>query len=311
MIRRASVPNLLPWARRLYGEHSPRRRFERLLWRRQFVALALARAAATSALRDLDPKDPISWSFAGFSQNAEDGITDYLTSRIGRPNGYFVEIGAADGCENNTAWLAIAKRYSGLMVEGDPAASAVCRQLISGPGGLNTRVESRCLTVTRENAGEILRHAVHRNPDFFSIDIDGNDYHVVAALMEMGLRPRVCAVEYNSAFGPTRCLTIEYRPDHAVNFQDVHGSLYYGVSINGWRNFFAAHGYRFVTVETSGTNAFFVDGSEFDDAFTGALRGREFEENARQRMRTGLGWEGQFELIADRPLVRLPGDGPS
>jgi len=305
----ARIPSPLPPARRAYARHSRRWRFERLLWRRQVVAIALARAAASSSLRELDPTDPLSWSFTGFSQNGEDGIIDYLTRRISEPNQYFVEIGASDGMENNTAWLAIAKRYGGVMVEGNEAASTACHQLISGPGGLNIRVESIRLLVTRENAPALLRTALHRNPDVFSIDIDGNDFYVVAALLEAGLRPRICAVEYNSAFGPTRCLTIEYSAEHAVDFDDVRGSLYYGVSINAWRHFFASHGYRFVTVEASGTNAFFVDASEFDEDFTSALRGLDFQENEWQRMRTGLGWEGQFELIANRPLVRLAGDG--
>ncbi len=302
------MPNPLPWARQTYGRHARRRRFETLLWRRQFVAIALARAAATSPLRELDPSDPLSWSFTGFSQNGEDGIIDYLTARIENPNQYFVEIGAADGMECNSAWLAVAKRYGGLMVDADAAASAACRQLISGSGGLNIRVASLCLSVTRENAPELLRHALHSNPDVFSIDIDGNDYHVVAALLVAGLRPRVCVVEYNSAFGPTRCLTIEYSAGHETDFEDVHASLYYGVSINGWRRLFESHRYRFVTVEASGTNAFFVDGSAFDEEFTSELRGRDFQENAWQRMRTGLGWAEQFALIADRPLVRLDGD---
>jgi len=90
----------------------------------------------------LDHTDPISWSFSGFSQNGEDGIIDYLASRLRNPNYYFVEIGAADGLENNTSWLAIARRYSGLMLEADPDAAAVCQQMISGPGGLkHTRGE--------------------------------------------------------------------------------------------------------------------------------------------------------------------------
>jgi len=304
----ARLSNPLPRARDALARRSRRRRFERLLWRRQFVEIALARAAATSSLRDLDPTDPLSWSFSGCSQNEEDGIIDYLTRRIREPNRYFVEIGASDGMENNAAWLAIARRYGGLMVEGDAASSIASHQLISGPGGLNIRVESLQLFVTRENATEIVRRSLHPNPDVFSIDIDGNDYYVMEAVLQAGFRPRICAVEYNSAFGPTECVTIEYSEAHAVDFDDVGGSLYYGVSINGWRHFFASHGYRFVTVEASGINAFFVDASEFDEEFTSALRGLEFQENGWQRMRTRLGWEEQFELIADRPLVRLDCD---
>jgi len=301
----ARVPNPLPWARDVYAQRSRRRRFERMLWRRQFVAIALARAAATSSLRDLDPTDPLSWSFSGFSQNKEDGIIDYLASRLRRPNRYFIEIGAADGLECNTAWLAVAKRWSGLMVEGDPNASAWCQRMISGDGGLNIGVESACLWVTRENAPEIVRRCVHPDPDVFSIDIDGNDYYVLAALLEAGLRPKICVVEYNSAFGPTRCLTVEYDAERRIDFDDIAGSLYYGVSIAGWRHFFETHGYEFVTVEESGVNACFIDRAEFDDTFVSSLRGRQFEENAWQMMRLGCGWEHQLEMIERSRLVQL------
>ena len=265
----------------------------------------MSRAAATSSLRELDPTDPISWSFSGFSQNGEDGIIDYLASRLRNPNYYFVEIGAADGLENNTSWLAIARRYSGLMLEADPDAAAVCQQMISGRGGLNIRVESVCARVTRENAPAIGRRALFRDADVYSIDIDGNDYHVTEALLNAGFRPKICVVEYNSAFGPARSMTVQYRSDHAIDFDDTVGSLYYGASITGWRSLFVKNGYVFVTVEPSGTNAFFIDPAEFEPNFVKGLKGLAFQENLWQLMRLRVGWREQFELIEDREFVEV------
>ena len=37
------------------------------------IASALSRAAATATIRSIDPTDPASWEFAGFSQHGEDG----------------------------------------------------------------------------------------------------------------------------------------------------------------------------------------------------------------------------------------------
>src|SRR5882672_476960 len=71
------------------------------------VNIALSRAAATSAQRTIDPTNPISWEFCGFSQNQEDGIIDYLCRHLKRSNRYFVEIGSHSGIENNTMWLAV------------------------------------------------------------------------------------------------------------------------------------------------------------------------------------------------------------
>jgi len=42
----------------------------------QQITLALARGGAPSSLRNIDPFNPGSWEFCGFSQNGEDGIID-------------------------------------------------------------------------------------------------------------------------------------------------------------------------------------------------------------------------------------------
>jgi len=89
-----------------------------LLAIRSRVEMCLARAAATAAVRSIDRLDPETWEFSGFSQHGEVGIIDYLSSKMESRNAFFVEIGAADGLENCTAWLAVAQSYGGLMVEG-------------------------------------------------------------------------------------------------------------------------------------------------------------------------------------------------
>lgn len=279
--------------------------WEDLSWfsiRRQRVSMSLARGAATSSLRQIDPANPLSWGFCAFSQNNEDGITDYLTRQIKRPNRYFIEIGAADGLENNTAWLAIALRHSGLMIEGNQAYSAVCQQMISGPGGLNNHVESICMFVTKESIDQLGRKAIFNNPDFFSVDIDGNDYYIAQTIMDYGFRPKIFVVEYNSAFGPTESRTIKYKDDFTV---DQEQFLYYGVSITGWKNFFKRYGYQFVTVEENGVNAFFIDPGEFDDEFVKKLKGLDYGENVYQMRRLKVSWEKQYEMIKNLDFVEI------
>src|SRR5512141_2082867 len=106
-------------------------RFLRSLRSLQRINIALARGGAMSAARQIDLSNPATWEFAGFSQNGEDGIIDVLTSHITNPNRYFVEIGASDGLENNTSWLAVGRRYGGLWIEGDPTASAHCSEIFA------------------------------------------------------------------------------------------------------------------------------------------------------------------------------------
>jgi hypothetical protein len=274
----------------------------KLLRSTQRVNLALARGAAASALRQLDPTDPATWEFCGFSQNGEDGVIDYLSRRVKAPNRYFIEIGGSDAIENNTSWLAIARKYSGMMVEGDRETALRAEELISF---LNLPLV-RCVNMfaARDSAAEIKKLAVHADPDVLSLDIDGNDYHVASALLDAGLRPKIWVAEYNAAYGPSRSLTIAYREDFRVQAAD--SELYFGVSLAGWKRFFAGRGYRFIGVDANGVNAFFVDPAAFEPGFLAGLKVREFQENPYQLLRFRAPWNDRFALIADRPFVEIP-----
>lgn len=265
------------------------------------VSIALARAAATSALRQIDPQRPSTWEFSGFSQNGEDGIIDYLCTCLSRADRYFIEIGAANGLENNTSWLAIGRRYSGLMIDGDSGKVAECQQTLAR---LNWALQFATLMITRDNVAEVDRLALRRNPDVFSLDIDGVDYYVADALLQIGFRPKIFVVEYNSAFGPERSVTVPYK--EAFNRHREHPSGYYfGVSVTALRRLFDRYGYRFVTVDANGVNAFFVDPAEFDRAFVDAIRGVPYRENIVQRRESRGDWSAQFDQIHHLPLVEI------
>jgi hypothetical protein len=263
------------------------------------IGMALSRGALNIASRDLDPLQPTSWEFSAFSQNGEDGIIDHLLSLVRSPNRYFVEIGASDGLENNTSYLAFAKKYSGLMVEGDRSRSSAATRFLQP---LNWSVAYLNAFVEPETARSVVEDSLHVAPDFFSLDIDGNDYFVMRALLEADLRPKIICVEYNSTFGPSAPLSIEYT--RGLDYLTFHPShLYYGASVEAWRRLLGTHGYRFVTVDCRGTNAFFIDP---DAVSLGRVDGLEFAENAAQLERQRTSWEGQFAKIAALPFHEVP-----
>jgi len=270
----------------------------------QRINLSLARGAATSSLRNIDPLNPDTWDFCAFSQNCEDGIIDYLASRINNPNRYFVEIGSSDGIENNTAWLAIAKKYSGIMIEGDKKQSLFSKELMES---LNLSVECINMFFTKDNIAELTKILLYNNPDVLSLDIDGNDYYIAKAIIEIGLRPKIFVVEYNSVYGPDNSSTIIYRED--FNVVKAHKTqLYYGISITGWKNFFKYHDYKFITVDKNGVNAFFVDKKVFDADFLEKLKGLEFQENYYQMTKFKVPWMKQFELIREMTFFEIKAD---
>ena len=268
---------------------------------RQRINIALSKGGAMMGARNIDLTEPGTWEFSGFSQNGEDGVIDVLRRKLLRSNRYFIEIGASDGIENNTAWLAVAEKLSGLMIEGEPELARRANRMINS---LSIGNECQNMFVTRENIADLKSLAYCSDPDVFSLDIDGNDYYIAEAILDSGFRPKIFVVEYNSVYGPERSVTIEYNKNFL--FTSAHPShLYYGVSIMAWRKLFEAQGYNFVTVERNGVNAFFVDRDCFTKDFLDGISPLEYAENRYQYRKFRMLSERQFSLIKDKNFVTI------
>jgi hypothetical protein len=165
------------------------------------IILSLSKGAVSSSSRIINSNNPISWEFSCFSQNGEDGIVDYLSNKIICPNKYFIEIGTANGLANNTAYFALVKKYTGLMLEGDKLKSFFSKNTYRF---FNPGVESFNMFVSLDNFNQVLLKSVYINPDIFSIDIDGNDYYILKNALLNSFRPSIIIVEYNrGAYFPT------------------------------------------------------------------------------------------------------------
>jgi hypothetical protein len=262
------------------------------------INTAFSRGAATSALRKIDSTNPSSWEFGAFSQNGEDGIIDFLIENLKQSNKYFIEIGANNCIDNNTAWLAFGKNFSGLMIEGDDYLHKTSMDIKPW------YTDYHNIFVTAENISALEEMAVYKNPDLFSLDIDGNDYYIMQSVLKAGFKPKIIVVEYNSCYGPDLKLTIKYQKDFV--FYKAHEScLYYGVSISLWKQLLASFGYKFITVDSNGVNAFFVDENCFDSDFLNKINATTFNENLHQLRKFKNGWKHQFELIKHMPLEQL------
>jgi hypothetical protein len=190
-----------------------------------------------------------------FSQNDEDGILIEILRRIERSGpATFLELGVDEGLENNTLVLLSYGWRGGWLGAQD---------LRFEPG---SRLSYEKSWIERENVVELAEAALSRldcklsDVLVASIDLDGNDYHLLEELLNNGLRPDVFVVEYNAKFPPGVEYVMPYDKDHAWNNDDC-----FGASLTSWTKLLGAY-YRLVCCNSTGSNAFYVK-YEYDSRF--------------------------------------------
>lgn len=219
--------------------------------------------------------------FKVYSQNDEDGIIAEIFRRIGTQSRRFVEIGAADGLENNTVWLLL-QGWSGTWIEGSPELTGRASQKFAslvGAGRLSVRNEM----VTRGTARQFDREGVFADIDLFSLDIDGNDYHIMEAIT--GLNARVVIVEYNAKFPPPHEFVMKCNEsaDYSWDLTD-----YFGASLSSWDQLMRTKGYSLVGCNITGSNAFFVRSDLAAGHFSEPLTPENHYEPARYWLSAGF-----------------------
>lgn len=201
------------------------------------------------------PENPILGGFKIFSQVDEDGIIETISSRLPEEarNKTFIEIGCGRGVENNTAYLVV-KGYRGVWVDGSSANIAHIHDSLpeTKAGNPVLRVDQQMIYVHNVKALlEQYRDFLGTSePEYFTLDIDGNDAFVLGEAMKV-ISPAIVCVEYNGKFPPNIDLTIEQNDDHFWQNNDYHGaSLATMVRV--------LDKYRLVACSLAGSNAFFV-----------------------------------------------------
>lgn len=234
-----------------YGWVAPRRWAHRFFWKRWFrrTPSALAHHGAHF-----------------FSQKGEDGMILEIFRRIGEGGKYAVEFGISSGEECCTRNLFANHGWRGLGMDGGAEAIEKARQIFAG---LPVRVGQHF--ITRENIVPLLRqYDVPEEPDLFVIDIDGNDYWVLAAALAH-YRPRVIVAEYNARWTPPTEWVMTYCPDHYWDW-----TWYSGASLTSLAKLCQAHGYSLVGCDECGVNAFFVRDDQLQGRFPDASFGARY-----------------------------------
>ena len=215
---------------------------EMLSWKLKTELLTTSRCA--------DDRRLLKYGFKAYSQADEDGIIQEIFRRIGVTNRTFVEIGVGDGLENNTLYLLL-KGWRGVWVEGDVKFIKEIHQKFE-PLQKSGRLKLKHSWVNKDNINSLIDDCgLPEELDILSLDIDGNDYHVLENITP--LMARVIIIEYNSKLPPPVKWVMGYNPEHQKTNTD-----YFGASLKSYEQLLLQKGYLLVGCNIVGVNAFFV-----------------------------------------------------
>ena len=191
--------------------------------------------------------------FKVFSQWGEDGIIQYILSKIPIENEIFIEFGVENYTESNTRFLLINDNWKGLILDGNPRhIEYIKRDAIYWQHDLT----AICQFITRENINDVIASAgISGDIGLLSIDIDGNDYWVWDVIDVVN--PRIVICEYNSVLGTDYAITVPYDP-HFIATHAHYSGLYLGCSLAALCKLADIKGYSFIGSNSTGCNAFFV-----------------------------------------------------
>ena len=176
-------------------------------------------------------KDLSDIEYKVFSQWGEDGIIDWITSKLKRIPKYFLEIGTENYKESNTRYLLQNKNWTGYLIEGNKkAVEEIKKNRIFWKYNLivkNTFVNSA-------NINEVLKKIkIPKRIGLLSIDIDSVDYWVLKELKYT--IPAIIICEFNPLFGVKKEITVPDKKKFVRN-QEHFSNLYYGASIKAFQN---------------------------------------------------------------------------
>lgn len=173
--------------------------------------------------------------YGKYSQYGEEAYLNYIFHSIGVESRYYLDIGANDG-----KWLSNTRSFAdsgwdGLMIDGKHENEYVKKHFV----------------MTSNIISLLYGYGVPQSFDLLSIDIDGNDYWVLDAILNL-YRPRVIISEFNSEFDPSESKAIKYDPNFVFK-----GNNYYGYTYEAGKKLAAKHGYKIIH-QTNNLNLYYV-----------------------------------------------------
>jgi|688.fasta_scaffold100662_3 hypothetical protein len=216
----------------------------------QWLQWKLAGSTPYSRIRDA--------GFRCYSESEEDGIILYLLTMIGVDGGTLVEMCCGSGNECMATNLILNHGYKGFLFDGSEAnIDAATRFFHSKKDCRLVKPDLSCTWITVENVNALLtRSGCPRDVDFFSLDIDGNDYWVWDAVE--AINPKVCCIETLDIAPSNKRITMPYDPKFSLGAQPPQLQDFRSGSLAAMVKLSKRKGYRLVGAHRHGFNAFFM-----------------------------------------------------
>jgi hypothetical protein len=247
--------------------------------------------------------------FKIFSQWGDDGIIQWLISRIEFSEKSFVEFGVEDYRESNTRFLMMNDNWSGLIMDGSKRHIS---KIVNSEYFWKYSLSAKKAFITVENINALLSES-RLGPEIgiLHIDLDGNDYWIWKEIS--AVNPILVILEYNSVFGKDRKITVPYSSNFSRT--DAHSSnLYYGASLAALHSLSSEKGYAFLGCNSAGNNAYFVRTDKLNDSMrevsleAGYVASKFRESRNGKGERTYKDGEERLKAIKGLPVYNIEND---
>ncbi len=247
--------------------------------------------------------------FKIYSQNGEDGILDYLLTRLNIQRPKFLEIGVGDYSESNTRFIFERTSAKGTIIDCIEDLEIKVRKRIKLWKGDLSIINEK---INSNNILDILyKKNNFKDIDLFSLDIDGVDYWILEKLPPHF--SKVAILEYNPTFG----YNLEISVPNILEFDRTkyhHSNLCFGMSFKAAVNLMKRKGFYFVGSNLLRNNAFFISDKYEKNKFFKNLVIDESNQNVDSNFResrdinnelTYLTGKKKIEQILDCKVVDL------
>lgn len=165
-----------------------------------------------------------------YSQNGEEAHILHYLETIGITKGHLVDLGAGDGRTMSNTRALLDRGWTGDLYDGDPKGAPDVQRVFIKLG----------------NVASIAKPC-----DFLSIDIDGNDFHILEQFLQRH-KPALIVAEVNPIFGRHEWAVMPYDAGHTWA-----GDTWYGMSLAACEDLGIEYGYTLAYLH-AGINAFLL-----------------------------------------------------